>query len=378
MTTMTISDPTALIGFVAFDADGEKLGEVEGVYLGTDQPEWAAVLLDEQFVIIPLQEAAFYEDSLDIPFTIDEVRGAPLQQPDLLEDLSEDQEDQLVAYYSGGATGEVGGASGATSVRDAGSEVASTAKDHGQEVASTAKEQGQRVASTAKRQGQEVVRSTADQASEVVGTAKQQASEVAQQASEQARNLLEETRIRLEEQTAEGAHKLGDNLSRFGAEAIALADGRPEEAPTLQRYAQRGGESLLDAADRVYGISDDVQTRGIGGLLSDVQTFARRRPGMFLATAFGAGLLAGRLVKNTDTSKLTQSGTDQGPGPYSEYGQYRAGSDLTQAEMELSRGGVPAPMTTGAASAGLPGSPTMPDADPLVTGDPTGVQGGPR
>jgi len=307
MTTMTISDPTALIGFVAFDADGEKLGEVEGVYLGTDQPEWAAVLLDEQFVIIPLQEAAFYEDSLDIPFTIDEVRGAPLQQPDLLEDLSEDQEDQLVAYYSGGATGEVGGASGATSVRDAGSEVASTAKDHGQEVASTAKEQGQRVASTAKAQGQEVLRSTAGQATEVVETAKQQASQVAQQASVEARNLLDEARARVEEQTAEGATRLADGLSRLGNEAVALADGRPEDAPTLQRYAQRSGESLLDAADRAYGLSDDVRTRGIGAVLADVQTFARRRPAVFLLGTAVAGVLAGRAVRNAQEQEDQQA-----------------------------------------------------------------------
>jgi hypothetical protein len=309
MTTMTITDPTALVGFVAFDVEGEKLGEIEGVYLGTDQPEWAAVLLDDQFVIIPLHEAQVYEDSLDVPYTLAEVLGAPLQQPDLLEDLTEDQEEELVAYYTGSLSGSDGGSSDSGGVREAGSEVASTAKQQGQEVASTAKQQsqevassakqqGQRVASTAKAQGQQVLRSTADQATEVVGTAKQQASEVAQQASEQARNLLEETRTRLEEQTAEGAHKLGDNLSRLGSEAIALADGRPEEAPTLQRYVQRSGESLLDAADRAYGLSDEVRTRGIGSVLADVQTFARRRPGVFLLGTAVVGVMAGRAVRN--------------------------------------------------------------------------------
>jgi hypothetical protein len=311
--TMTMIDPTTLVGFVVFDGEGEKLGEIEGVYLGTEEPEWAALLMDDLFVIIPLSEATIYEDSIDIPFTVAEVQGAPWQQPELLEDLSEEQEDDLVAYYSGEFAGSTGvaraGAEVASTAKDQGQEVASTAKEQGYEVASTAKEQGfevastakeqgQRVASTAKVQGQQVLQSTKAHAGEVVGTAKEQAAEVAQQASAQARNLLEETKSRVELETAEGAHKLGDNLSRLGAEAIALAEGRPQEAPTLQGYARRGGDALLDAADRAYGLSDDVRNRGIGALLDDVQTFARRRPGAFLLGTAVLGVMAGRAVRN--------------------------------------------------------------------------------
>lgn len=300
MTTMTATDPTALVGFMAFDSEGEQLGEVEGVYLGAEEPEWAALLVDGQFVIVPLQDAEVYEDSADLPFTGAEVRGAPHQQPELLEDLTEEQEDDLLEYYAGSQPVGVGeaGAEVASTAKEQGQQVASAAKEHGQQVASTAREQGQRVASTVKEQGTQVVRSTADQAAEVVGTAKEQASEVVQTASTEARNLLEETRTRLEEQTAEGAHKLGENLSRLGAEAIALADGRPHEAPTVQGYVRRAGETLLDAADRAYGLSDDVQTRGIGSVLADVQTFARRRPGVFLLGTAVVGVVAGRAVRN--------------------------------------------------------------------------------
>ncbi len=300
MTTMTMTDPTALVGFVAFDSEGEQLGEIEGVYLGAEDPEWAAVLVDGQFILVPLHDAEIYEDSVDLPFTGAEVRGAPLQQGELLEDLTEEQEDELIEYYAGGEAVPVtdAGMEVASTAKEQGVEVASTAKEHGQQVASTAKEQGQRVASTVKEQGSQVLRSTADQAGEVVGTAKQQAGEVAQQASIEARNLLEETRTRLEEQTAEGAHKLGENLSRLGTEALALAEGRPQEAPTVQGYVRRAGETLLDVADRAYGISDDVQTRGLGGVLSDVQSFARRRPGVFLLGTAVVGVVAGRAVRN--------------------------------------------------------------------------------
>lgn len=312
MTTMAIADPTALVGFAVFDRDGVELGEVEGVYLGTDEPEWAAVLIEGRFVIIPLVDAEVYEDSVDIPFTADEVRGAPWQQDDLLEDLTEEQEAELVDYYtvglasvsngasSAGATGAVAdaGVEVASTARDQGQEVASAAKEHGQQVASTAKEQGQRVASTAKEQGGEVVSTAKQQASEVVDSAKQQASEVAQQASAEARNLLEEARTRVEEQTAESTAKLGENLSRLGAEALALADGRPAEAPNVQRYVRQAGERLMDAAEQAYGISDDVKSRGMGGLLTDVQSFARRRPGVFLLGTAVLGVAAGRAVRN--------------------------------------------------------------------------------
>ena len=300
MTTMMVSDPTALVGFAAFDRNGEELGEVEGVYLGTEEPEWAAVLVGTRFVIIPLLDAEIFEDSLTVPYAADEIAGAPLQQEELLEDLTEAQEDTLVAYYSSDMAASVkdAGAEVASTARDQGQEVAAAAREHTQQVASTAKEQAASVASTAKVQGQQVATTAKQQATEVVGTAKQQAGQVVESASVEARNLLDETRARLEDQTAEGAQKLAENLFGLGNEAMALADGRPHEAPTLQRYVRRAGEGLLDAADRAYGLSDDVRTRGIGSLLGDVQTFARRRPGAFLLGTAVVGVMAGRAVRN--------------------------------------------------------------------------------
>ena len=91
-------------------------------------------------------------------------------------------------------------------------------------------------------------------------------------------------------------------------------------APTLDE----GRETLLDAADRAYGISDDVQTRGIGGLLSDVQTFARRRPGAFLRGTAVVGVMAGRAARN---AKADDDGEDELPAlPRSTNGARRAGT----------------------------------------------------
>lgn len=308
--TMTMTDPTELVGFVAYDSEGVELGEVEGVYMGAEEPEWAALLLPGGlFSIVPLADAEIYEDSIELPYSAAEVAGAPLQQAEMLEDLTEEQEELLSDYFSG-ASGSLGGAAAevaatakeqgrkvASTAKEQGRQVASTAVDHSAAVASTAKQEGQRVASTAKVQGKEVLRSTADQASEMMVSAKQQAAEVADQASVQARNLLEETRQRLEEQTATGAIRLGEQLQRLGEEALALSEGHPEQAPNLQGYVKRAANTLLETADRAYAVSDDIQARGITGVLSDVQTFARRRPGVFLLGAAGLGLVAGRAVR---------------------------------------------------------------------------------
>jgi len=50
-------------------------------------------------------------------------------------------------------------------------------------------------------------------------------------------------------------------------------------------------------ADSGRGVADYLSRRGPGGVLDQVQDFARRRPGAFLATALAAGFVVGRLGK---------------------------------------------------------------------------------
>ena len=293
--TMVVTDPMAIIGFVVFDRDGEEVGEVEGVFMGPEEPDWAVLLLPTgRYVLVPLADADIYEDSLDLPFTASQIHEAPLQQRVLPEDLTQSQEDELTAYFAGGSRPV---AEAASTAKDQGRQLASTAVDRSHQVASTAKQQSRQVASTAKAHGQQVLRSTTEQARQVATTAKEQAAEVSTQVSDQVGTLLEETKTRLEEQAATGASRLGEQLQRLGEEALALSDGRPAEAPTVQGYVKRAADTLLDAADRAYGLSDDVQTRGIAGVLSDVQTLARRRPGAFLLGAAAVGVVAGRAVR---------------------------------------------------------------------------------
>jgi hypothetical protein len=59
----------------------------------------------------------------------------------------------------------------------------------------------------------------------------------------------------------------------------------------------RAADGFYGAADRVYSVAEDFQVRGVSGVLEDVQSFARRRPGAFLLGAAVIGFGVGRYVK---------------------------------------------------------------------------------
>jgi hypothetical protein len=63
-------------------------------------------------------------------------------------------------------------------------------------------------------------------------------------------------------------------------------------------------------ADEIASFATRLEGEGIEGVMRDVGNFARRRPTAFLTVTFGAGLLAGRLVKNMDTEKLKEAGRE--------------------------------------------------------------------
>jgi gas vesicle protein len=185
---------------------------------------------------------------------------------------------------------------GKTAAR-AGSRVGSRAADEGQRVASEAADEAQAVTSTAQEKGQEVVGVAARQAREVRATAKEQADRVRGEVVDQGRTLVEDARSQLENQANAQSRRLADSLSRLGDEVRALAEGRPQDADTVRPYVSNAADAVYDAADRLYGLAQDVEEQGLTAVLDDVQAFARRRPGAFLLGAALAGFGLGRAVR---------------------------------------------------------------------------------
>ena len=166
-------------------------------------------------------------------------------------------------------------------------------------MASEAKDQGRQVATSAKDQSQQALQSASMQTTEVGGATKKRASQKgAKEASARARNRLEEARSTREEHAASTAQWVAENLRRLGEQGVALANGRPQDAADIGDYVRQAADTLLEAAELVDALANDVGSRGIGGLVEDIGGVARRRPGLFvLATA--AALAAAVPVADT-------------------------------------------------------------------------------
>lgn len=179
----------------------------------------------------------------------------------------------------------------------AGSRASTRAADEGQRVVSGAADEVQGVASTAQARGQQVVDVATDEARRVGVTAREQAERVRGEVVGQTRELAEEARSKLEDQAHAQSRRMADALSRLGDEVRALAEGRPDDAATVLPYLSDAANAVYDAADRLYGMAQDVEDQGLTGVLDDVAVFARRRPGAFLLGTAAAGLVVGRAVR---------------------------------------------------------------------------------
>ncbi|MEU9029433.1 hypothetical protein AB0D46_18300 [Streptomyces sp. NPDC048383] len=210
-----------------------------------------------------------------------------------------------------------------------------------------------------------------DKAAEVGGTAKEQAANVVGEATAQARDLVGELRTQLTGQAETQTQRLAENVRRLSQELRELGEnGKPDS--TMAGVARQ----LADGGQKVASRMD---TRGPDGLVSDLQTFARRRPGVFLAGAALAGFVVARAGKGISAAASSESGTPADNGGVPPVGRPVTASS-TPAAGRLpapDRGGIPAgyedPLDTYGQSQPphvTPTPPAYPPASPPPTGTP--------
>jgi hypothetical protein len=137
-------------------------------------------------------------------------------------------------------------------------------------------------------------------ASNVAGTAKDQARRVTDEASAQARNVASEVKNKVTDQARTQNGKLVDGIRRVADELDQMRSERQDSpAATVVARVADGGRQVADYLDR----------NGPDGVLREVQDFARRRPGAFLATALVSGFVVGRLGKGVLNAADADSGT---------------------------------------------------------------------
>ncbi|MFE2537273.1 hypothetical protein [Streptomyces sp. NPDC059371] len=198
---------------------------------------------------------------------------------------------------------------------------------------------------------------TAGQAQEataqVAGTAAEQARTVVGEARQQAGNVLGDLRGRAMEEADGQAQRAAGVLRQWAQDLSGLAEHAQGDSPARSLAAQ--------AADRGHRTADYLDKQGVEGLVSDLQGFARRRPGAFLGGAVLAGLAVGRLTKAA-THASRSDGHDTG----------RAVDSRDQGEIDARAStALPAGSITGS----LPESPLPPSVPPTVGTSPDGMPG---
>lgn len=142
---------------------------------------------------------------------------------------------------------------------------------------------------SAKERAQQVAQEGKQAAGDVKDTAKEQTHRVVEEARTQARSLASDVRGRVGEQARSQNDRLVGSIRQTADQLDEMRGDRGDTpaAAVVSRVAE-GGRQFADYLDR----------NGPDGVLREVQAFARRRPGAFLATALAAGFVVGRLGKS--------------------------------------------------------------------------------
>lgn len=154
-----------------------------------------------------------------------------------------------------------------------------------------ARQKIEETASTAIEQGKEAGHVAREATGSVVGDALDQVSNVRDEVKGQARQLVDDTKSQLRDKADGQTSQLADALGTFGGELQALVSGQPDRAGTAGHYVEQAGNAVDDLARQ-------IRERNFEGLVNDVQRFARRRPGVFLAAVAATGFVAGRLARS--------------------------------------------------------------------------------
>jgi ElaB/YqjD/DUF883 family membrane-anchored ribosome-binding protein len=112
---------------------------------------------------------------------------------------------------------------------------------------------------------------------------------VKQEAGTQARRLMNQAGTEVKNQASEQQKRAAGSLRGMGSQLRQMADGTEEQGMAKDLVSQ--------AASRVDSAASWLDDRDPAALLEEVKSFARQRPGLFIAIAAGAGIVAGRLTK---------------------------------------------------------------------------------
>ena len=193
-----------------------------------------------------------------------------------------------------------------------------------------------RVADAATSAAGDAASTAGDEAKRVVSEAKDQARSVVSEAKGQVSGLVQQARDELRTQSADRGRQAAGGLRTLSDQLQALTEGRTDDAGPLAGY-------VTDARQQVASFASRLEDRGIEGVVDDVARFARRRPGVFLLAAAGAGFVVGRFVRSGVSVARDSSPNGVGEGELMWATATTQDTQIAQAETLP----PPSPLTTG-------------------------------
>jgi hypothetical protein len=170
-------------------------------------------------------------------------------------------------------------------------------------------------ASEATTRAREVAESAGEEGRALAQDAMAEGRELASTVRTQVTHVLDDARSELQAQADGEVRRAAEGLRQMGGQLQALAHGDAEHAGKASEFAEQAARNLQDFAGRIESV-------GYRGLLSDLEGFARRRPGTFLFGAAAVGLLSGRLLtagapgQQQTSSPMPQPGSEAALPPH--------------------------------------------------------------
>jgi hypothetical protein len=239
----------------------------------------------------------------------------------------------------------------------------------------SAEEQG--TADVVKSQATDLSHSSIQTGKHVADVAREQASGVAAEAGRQGRDLLHQAQGELGKQAAQGQQQLAHQLLSLSDELRSMAGASGQGGMAASLASQ--------AASRVRNAGQWLDDRQPGQVADEIQSFARRKPAVFLALAVGAGLVAGRLTRGLKDANSDNSAAAPAPAPaHGLSGQWTPPSGMasyppaTAAGVSDQTPGLSVPASGLPATGGNPawdGGEAYGERNPLVTDDQAARQG---
>lgn len=133
--------------------------------------------------------------------------------------------------------------------------------------------------------------------------AKAKIRDTADRARHEASRMVEDAKTR-------GESVLNEQRQSAAGQLDGVANALREAARKLDQQNQSGLAEYADwTAGCLSGCARQLRESDMGEMVDQVQSFARRRPGLFLGGAVAAGLLAARFLRSSEERRSMSTGT---------------------------------------------------------------------